>query len=204
MDKTYRAAQHPLLGEPHKMFEDDNLYVINERAEIGKSYTFICPQCHSHFIGQALTDEVQKLRCPDCDTYICFSTKGSEHVPSRMKTLAISENVQSTPPGTLIWTRESQLQSYTLEQGVTIIGRNDPNESSDIPLDDATASRRSVKIEVTKGEKTGRHIFRLTVLRTTNPVYVNYNALYSKSSIYLNYGDTIRIGETSFTLIAQK
>lgn len=204
MDKTYRAALHPLLGEPQKMFEDDNLYVIDEQAEIGKYYTFICPKCHSNFIGQALSDEVQKIKCPDCNTYILFSSKGSKHIPNRMKTLAITEDVHSTPPGALVWTVNSQLKSYSLHQGITIIGRRDTDEPSDISLDDSTASRKSVKIEVTKGEKTGRHIFKLTVLRTTNPVYVNYNALYSKSSIYLNYGDTIRIGETSFTLIAQK
>ena len=41
-------------------------------------------------------------------------------------------------------------------------------------------------------------------MRTTNAVYVNHNALYSKSSIYLNYGDTIKVGETVFTLMAEE
>ena len=68
---------------------------------------------------------------------------------------------------------------------------------------DNTASRRSVKIAVTRGEKSGKYNIKLTVLRTTNAVYVNNNALYSKSSIYLNYGDTFKVGGTVFTLIAK-
>lgn len=76
-------------------------------------------------------------------------------------------------------------------------------KKSDIMLNDATASRRSVRISVVKGESSGKYIFKLTVMRTTNAVYVNHNALYNKSSVYFNYGDTIKIGETVFSLMAK-
>lgn len=33
---------------------------------------------------------------------------------------------------------------------------------------------------------------------------INHNTLYNKSSIYLNYGDTIKVGETVFTLMAEE
>ena len=86
--------------------------------------------------------------------------------------------------------------------GETTIGRKSNDVPSDIGLDDGTASRRSVKIVVTRGEQTGKYIFKLVVLRTTNAVYVNQNALYNNSEIYLNYGDTIKLGETTLTLLA--
>lgn len=204
MDKTYRREQYPLLGEPKLMFEGDNVYVVNESAEIGKTYSFICPRCHTHFISSTMTDEVNKIKCPDCDTYICYSTKGKEGIPSRMRTQVILKNPIATPTGILVWIEDSKACKYPLRPGIVTIGRKDRDEPSDISVNDATASRQSVKIEVTKGEKTGRHIFKLTVMRTTNAVYVNHNALYSKSSIYLNYGDTIKVGETVFTLMAEE
>ncbi len=37
MDKTNRREQYPLLGEPRLMFEGDNVYVVNESAEIVKT-----------------------------------------------------------------------------------------------------------------------------------------------------------------------
>ncbi len=203
MEKTYRREHYPLLGEPRLMFEGDNVYVVNESAEIGKTYSFICPRCHTHFISQTLTDEVQKTKCPDCETYICYSTKGRAGIPVRMRTQVITNNPIATQSGILVWTEGESVRNYSLKQGSTIIGRRDDKEPSDISINDITASRRSVRIEVTKGEQTGRHIFKLVVLRTTNAVYVNHNALYTNSSIYLNYGDTIKIGETVFTLMAK-
>lgn len=203
MDKTLRRwEQYPLLGEPQQMFEGDNVYVVNEMAEIGKTYSFICPQCHTHFIAKTQTDDVQKIKCPDCETYICYSTRGKAGIPLRMRTQVISSSISSTPSGMLVWNENAQLRNYALKTGSVVIGRRDNTEPSDISINDATASRQSVRIDVTKGEQTGRHIFKLTVMRTTNAVYVNHNALYAKSSIYLNYGDTIKVGETMFTLMA--
>lgn len=203
MDKTFRREQYPLLGEPRQMFEGDNVYVVNESAEIGKTYSFVCPRCHTHFISRTLTDEVKKIKCPDCETYICYSSKGKDGIPSRMRTQVILKTPNATPTGILVWIEDSKACKYPLRPGIVTIGRKDRDEPSDISVNDATASRQSVKIEVTKGEKTGRHIFKPTVMRTTNAVYVNHNALYSKSSIYLNYGDTIKVGETSFQIIAK-
>lgn len=88
-----------------------------------------------------------------------------------------------------------------LKSGTVTIGRKDDKESSDISIDDVTASRRSVKIEITKGKQSGGYIFKLTVLKTTNAVYVNHNAMYTNDSVYLNLGDIIKIGKTSFKLV---
>ena len=203
MDRTHRIDRFPLLGEPVQLFEGDNVYVINEKAQIGQVYSFKCPNCHSLFISKTNDDEVMKIKCPECETYICFSSRGKDGIPSRRRTQVIAVSDFPTSEGVLVWSNNGQINNHVLLPGEISIGRFDTNEPSDISLIDNTASRRSVKITVTKGEQTGKYIFKLTVLRTTNAVYVNNNALYSKSSIYLNYGDTFKVGETLFTLIAR-
>lgn len=204
MDKTYRRNQFPILGEPRLIFEGENVYVIDERAELGRTYSFVCPHCHTHYLSRADSGEVTRAKCPDCDTVICYSTKGKDGIPLRMRTQVISNTQTSSPSGTLVWRENSQVYSYNLKSGSIVIGRKDDSEPSDISVVDATASRQSVRIDVSKGKQSGRHVFKLTVLRTTNAVYVNHNALYTKSSIYLNYGDTIKVGETVFTLMAEE
>jgi len=185
------------------MFKEENVYVIHEKAEIGKIYSIICPNCHSLFFSKIDKDEAVKTKCPECETYVCFSSRGEEGVPSTRRTHIIAESDFSTKEGILVWNKDGQIKSHVLLPGETVIGREDFNEPSDISIQDNTASRRSVKIVVTKGEKSGKYNFKLTVLRTTNAVYVNNNALYSNSNIYLNYGDSFKVGETVFTLMAK-
>lgn len=205
MSKMRQINQYPPLGEPRQMFEGDNVYVIHEKAEIGKVYSFKCPQCHSLFISKTLNDEVMKIKCPECNTYICFSARGEEGVPAKRRTQIIAENSNfPMREGILTWAKNGQIESRLLFPGEVIIGRTDLSEPSDISIEDYTASRRSVKIVVTKGKQSGKYTFKLIVLRTTNAVYVNSNALYAKSSIYLNYGDNFKIGETVFTLLAKE
>lgn len=204
MNKNSKKNNFPLLGEPKQLFEGDNVYVILEKAELGKVYSFKCPHCHFTFISKTDNDEVMKIKCPECDTFICFSSRGKEGIPVKRRTQIIAESEFPTREGILVWAKDGQISNYILQPGDTIIGRTDTEEPSDISIDDNTASRRSVIINVTKGEQTGRHNFKLTVLRTTNAVYVNNNALYANSSIYLNYGDSFKVGETVFTLIARE
>lgn len=202
MDKTYKRDQYPLLGAPQQIFEGDNVYVVNEKAEVGKTYSFVCPQCHALFVSKATDEEVKQVKCPECNTYICFSTKGKEGIGPRNSTRIIPGFAQATPQGILVWTEGNRVNSIPMKIGDVIIGRADNIEKSDVMIDDATASRRSVRISVARGESSGKYTFKLSVLRTTNAVYVNHNVLYNRSSIYLNYGDTIKIGETVFTLLA--
>ena len=118
------------------------------------------------------------------------------------KLLKILGSESSTLEGVLVWSNNGHVESKVLMSGEMTIGRKSNDVPSDIGLDDGTASRRSVKIVVTRGEQTGKYIFKLVVLSTTNDVYVNQNALYNNSEIYLNYGDTIKLGETTLTLLA--
>ena len=195
--------EYPLLGDPKQMFEGENIYVIQEKAEIGKTYSFICPQCHTHFTSCTLDNEVKQQKCPECDTYIYFSSNGKD---GRMRTRVASNNNSRkfANSGILTWTEHDQKHQYQLTGGSVTIGRADFAEPSDISIDDEMASRHSVEITAVKGETSGKFSFKLSVLRTTNPVLVNQNSLYSGSTIYLNYGDTIKIGETLFTLLPKE
>lgn len=202
MERKKRKMKYPLLGEAQQMFEGDNIYVVHERAIVDKVYSFICPRCHSVFISKTVNDDVVKVKCPECDTYICFSSQGERQDSTIRRTQIINGNESSTLEGVLVWSNNGHVESKVLMPGETTIGRKSNDVPSDIGLDDGTASRRSVKIVVTRGEQTGKYIFKLVVLRTTNAVYVNQNALYNNSEIYLNYGDTIKLGETTLTLLA--
>lgn len=205
MDYKKNVSQQvpPLLGVARQMFEGDNVYVVNERAEIGKSYSFICPRCHQIFISKTLSNEVKKVKCPNCDTYIYFGSSGEEPEMDGRQTRIdrIAHAVDSHTSGVLTCRKGNSAVEYPLKTGVNIIGRYDEIEKSDISLNDETASRRSVSIEVIKGGQTGKNIYKLVVLRTTNAVFVNKNVLYAGNSVYLNHGDTIRIGTTVFTLM---
>ena len=202
MEKKKRKMKYPLLGEAQQMFEGDNIYVVHERAIVDKIYSFICPRCHSVFISKTINDDVVKIKCPECDTYICFSSQGEKQDSTIRRTQIINGSESSTLEGVLVWSNNGHVESKVLMPGEMTIGRKSNDVPSDIGLDDGTASRRSVKIVVTRGEQTGKYIFKLVVLRTTNAVYVNQNALYNNSEIYLNYGDTIKLGETTLTLLA--
>ena len=202
MERKKRKMKYPLLGEAQQMFEGDNIYVVHERAIVDKIYSFICPRCHSVFISKTINDDVVKIKCPDCDTYICFSSQGEKQDSTIRRTQIINGSESSTLEGVLVWSNNGHVESKVLMPGEMTIGRKSNDVPSDIGLDDGTASRRSVKIVVTRGEQTGKYIFKLVVLRTTNAVYVNQNALYNNSEIYLNYGDTIKLGETTLTLLA--
>ena len=72
------AQEHPLLGVPRQLIEGENIFVVYERAELEKTYTFICPRCHHAFLSSTNDSSVKKIKCPECETYICFSTSGSE------------------------------------------------------------------------------------------------------------------------------
>ena len=63
MERKKRKMKYPLLGEAQQMFEGDNIYVVHERAIVGKVYSFICPRCHSVFISKTVTVRLWKCSC---------------------------------------------------------------------------------------------------------------------------------------------
>jgi hypothetical protein len=191
-----------LLGNPVRMFDGDNIYVISEMAEVGQTYGIVCPTCHNYFDVKVEREENYKVKCPECETLICFSSTHEGNAQSvadtnihRTQVSLRSKMMKSA--GLLKWTLDGKEQTKKLKKGTYIIGRQDPLEPSDISLSDTTASRRSVQIEVHKGARSGNYSFKLTVLKTTNAVFVNNNMLYANDCVYLNYGDILKVGDTA-------
>lgn len=86
---------------------------------------------------------------------------------------------------------------HQLSEGRNLIGRKDDVESSDISIEgDNTISRQSVEIIMERTEK--GYLFKLNVLRAKNPVYLNKSQLTEGEGMYLDYGDIIKLGKTSF------
>lgn len=89
-------------------------------------------------------------------------------------------------------------------QGIFTIGREDPVQVSSISITgDPSVSRRSVLIEPST-DAHGTVGFRLKVLNTKNPVYVNGMAMYTGDSIQLSFGDDIVMGQTNMKFIEKK
>ena len=198
--------EYPLLGVPRQLFEGDNTFVVYERAEPGKTYTFVCPRCHHAFLSSTNDSSAKKVKCPECETYICFSTSGSEPASAvRLTHVSPTDStLRRSPSVVLVWNDGNLLQKFALKPGTITIGRSDDKDPSDISINDMTASRQSVKIDITRGEQSGGYIYKLTVLRTTNAVYVNHNAMYANDRVYLNLGDIIKVGQTSFTIVPKE
>lgn len=95
--------------------------------------------------------------------------------------------------------------SYPLEVGEIVIGRDDPGAQSDIPLKgDPCVSRRSLQITVKRDEING-YTFRLKVLKSTNPVLLNGSVIDIRyDEPFLNYGDTITVGKTKLRIDSLK
>lgn len=88
-------------------------------------------------------------------------------------------------------------ERYQLKYGETTIGRFDVAEQSDIPIrHDESISRRSVCINITPYSNFTE--YRMTVLKATNPVFVNGKKIPEGKYALLANGDKIRLGNTKF------
>lgn len=93
----------------------------------------------------------------------------------------------------------SKNKRYELRNGHNIIGR----AGSDLNFPkDPTMSRRSVDIEVVHNEI--GYVFRFAVLNATNPVLHNGIEMHEDDKIALNYGDSIKLGNTLFRFEQEK
>ena len=146
------------------------------------------------------------VRCPKCQsvqTYT-YADKGVAADSGETKPVDQANKTKPTPKnfnisrGCLVPSRGRFRSDRTFELAgkETIIGRHDPDAPCDVMIDDATMSRRSVSI--TAETKSTGLIYKLTVLNATNKVTHNGKALSVGSGVYLEFGDTIVLGRTTF------
>lgn len=207
----------PILGTPRKI--KDGVYGIKNKAIIGRPYTIVCPECHNALQIKAESTKAHKRICKNCNTLICYIGKEEDATPmieleegeekstlTHKYRMGREDNKPDTPYATetatpnakLVWGGLFRKKSYELNRtGNYYIGRDDDEIKSDIAIDDDYVSRRSVLIEVTDRGKGCS--YKLTVKNATNPVLVNGQEYRLEESVYLNYGDTILVGNTTLT-----
>ncbi len=99
--------------------------------------------------------------------------------------------------GELSWGSFFSSKHFQLGENTITIGRKDKDEPSDVSLDDSYVSRRSAKIEPIIDKK--GFLYKFTVLRASNPIFINNHEVKLGSSFFLNFGDTIKMGKTILT-----
>ena len=105
----------------------------------------------------------------------------------------------SKPNVKFVWGNILRRKVYEIKHlGEYYIGRDDDEIKSDIMIADDYVSRRSVLLEVLP-QAGGGCQYKITVKNASNPVLVNVQEITIASSTYLNYGDTILVGNTTLT-----
>lgn len=97
--------------------------------------------------------------------------------------------------GELSWGNIFRRKRHILTEGTTVIGRNDPETHSDLEFDDGRMSRRSVSICVERKAE-GGFTYKLTVLKSGNPVLVDNKTIPVGKSVMLEKRNTITMGRT--------
>ena len=192
----------PVLGKPELV--RGKAYIIHEKAAVGKEYFIICPVCNSQTHIKPEEKGVHIEVCAKCKAQLGYNaslsvkSENKEETEERVTEInrVLSHKGNAGNGGRLVWGILG-LHSENLSVGKNIIGRNDKDTPSDISIDDAYMSRRSISIDVEKNLSS--YTFKLTVLKAANPVVVNSHELHVGNSIYLNYGDTIKLGNTVLT-----
>ena len=127
-----------------------------------------------------------KLLCPKCKTPHEFKVEPTD-----------KDRISTTPQiirlklviDRLFWKKE-----YELTKGVHYIGRHNQKNKSDFEIKDRFASYRSVRIDV--NDNGYNLVYKLTVERAMNPVYLNNHELVKGDVMCLTNGDTIKLGKT--------
>lgn len=138
--------------------------------------TLICPGCGFEFAPSTTSDTAP--RCPQCG-------KG------------VMPHHELQAWARLEWEGGNVA---AIDQDAMTIGRNSPENPSDIEIEDPYASRRSLLLKsFPPASNSGRPIMEVAVLNTKNPVFVNQQQLNTGDTAELNHGDTITIGMTKMS-----
>ena len=192
--------KNSVLGSP--VLVKGKTYMIKEKALVGKTYAIKCPVCGMQI--ETTPDKAGSviLHCPNKDSVVGFNakvgkeqTQTDEPIPTKP---AIKRGLLKNI-GKLEWGGFFSKKSALLHVGTNTIGRADVDEPSEISFHDDYMSRRSITIDVEKDPNRVGYTFKLTVLRASNPVFVGSSSLLVGNSIYLNFGDVIKLGNTVLT-----
>jgi hypothetical protein len=166
--------------------ECKKIFKIYKPAIPGR-YPVTCPFCkHQNILEIKPTEVTVRVKKPE-----------SENTKEPMPTVP---GMMTTEPtvGMLVWRKFLLQKRVVLEDGVNTIGRWFDGESPKVSINDKYISRNSAAIIVENTlEKGTTYLFVLK--KTKNPVLVNGRQMKVGESIYLQFGDTIQMGNTTLT-----
>lgn len=204
----------PVLKTAVESAKVKGVYIMQDKAVVGRIYQMVCPKCHKILTVKAKEAKPFVQTCSFCNTKTvitgCAAPKQNLSQPSETR-IAQTETEEAHAPtekvkmhgkavqttARLVWGGFMRRKSYILREGANYIGRHDNEIPSDVNIEDDYVSRRSILIEVAQAPK--GFTYKLTVKKCTNPVLINGKEQAVGNSIYLNYGDTILLGNTTLT-----
>ena len=183
-----KKATPPILGNVVKT-QNEGIYAVLERAIVGKQYVVICPACGKPVLTKAVEpDKAFRVMHKTCNVPIII--KG-EKLTGRVIQVGSKTNAK------LSWWSKTGPKKFILLVGKNYIGSKDNENPSNLSLEYKYAIAKSICIDVNRTVR--GYTFHLTVERATNPVLINGKEQPEGSSFDLNYGDIIKLGNTTLT-----
>lgn len=194
-------------------------YYIKGTALVGRLYKLQCPSCNFSIVKKLIKEGKQGWVCPKCKTSVYFKVIGNASKPKPI----VENSTQDKPTvkeeqkthgdtqsfgkwktgGELKWRSGFITKHKKLQVGSVTIGRHDKDRPSDIQLNDKYVSRQSATIDVIFDKEKG-YLFKFTVRHAANPVYVNTTEIGEGQSVFLDYNDLIKMGQTKITFVKAK
>lgn len=213
-EKLYLIKEPVAIGRIYSVTCPDCGFTIAKKVQVADIHKHICPKCKTiigfRAEGTAVADgsqeqvndgpgvvvkkqpaEKQSETPADKPADESAQKPEDEHRPTD------PFKVSGTNSGEIVWGGVLSQKHCVIGLEPVTIGRKDKDEPSTISLNDDYASRRSAVIE--RILKENGVLYKFTVLKASNPVFVNGRELLVGDSIYLNYEDTIKLGKTTLT-----
>lgn len=193
------------LGEPTDA--GNNRFIFRQKAVTGQTYQHFCPCGETILVTYPKPGNIQ-FRCKNCQRVYAAVVTDAPPPPPPPPPPEDNDTANTSDIGVframtdavLVYGNILHRQKKTLYYGHNIIGRKDTRKPSDIEIDDPFISRCSVDVSVRRAPDGSGNTFRLQVLQTRNPVYVNNQQIQVNEQVYLNYNDQLKLGNTLMTL----
>lgn len=176
-------------------------YAVRPAVPVNTPYAFKCPKCGKMVLFKLPKTGVLGVKCRHCSSLSFVKGVNKKETKPSTKAQPKDDGVTNRvgknkhpSPGVLSWGNIFNRKQFVLPEGTTVIGRKDSKRPSDIEFKDSEMSRQSVAIEVTLREK--EYFFKLTVKNALNDVLHNNKPIMVSESVYLNYDDSIKLGNT--------
>lgn len=198
-----KKATVPILGEVVKT-KKEGIYAVKEPAIVGKQYMVICPVCGKPVLTKATEPTVFRTMHKTCNAPIIIkgveknnSAAAGSNGANEVNVTEVEVILGKKTNAKLSWWSMTGRKAFVLRIGKNYIGRRDNELPSNLSLKDKYASARSICIDVSQTAR--GYTFHLTVEHATNPVLINGKEQPEGSSFDLNYGDTIKLGNTTLS-----